>query len=109
MKRTEVVLGLGVCVLRSNPDAGPMLYRAVQGKLGGVFPGYYRVFWSPLHPSGSLVYGPEEFRGKFERLQEYRYDSPVVEDAPRGPVGPRERLVLGDEVGPGVRQVHREG
>lgn len=80
-KRTEKVMGVGVAQHRKLGDR--FMYRAVQGKLGGPFPAHYRVWWIPgrFH-DGSIVYGPEEFRGIFEKVQEYKVDPPADEEAP---------------------------
>jgi hypothetical protein len=81
-------------------------YQAIQSWCGGPFPGFYRVWWVP-GDYRNLMFGPEEFRNKYEKIQEYKHDPPVASAMPRWSLGQSDRLVLGQEVGPGVRQVHR--
>jgi hypothetical protein len=84
------------------------MYRSIQGKLGGPFPGHYRVWWVPGRDDGSVLYGPVEFANKFIKIKEYKHDAPVVAEVPGRTLGPSDRLVLGEEVGPGVSKVRRK-
>lgn len=100
----EMVMAVGVA---KNRNLGfNVYYQAIQGRCGGPFPGFYRVYWVPGRYE-NLMLGPEEFRGKYEKIQEYKHDSPVASAMPRWSLGQSDRLVLGEEVGPGVRQMHR--
>lgn len=104
MNKPEMVMAVGV----ARNLGHNVFYQAIQSRIGGPFPGFYRVWWVP-GDYRSLMLGPEEFRAKYERIQEYKHDPPVASAMPRWSLGQSDRLVLGKEVGPGVQQVHRAG
>ena len=106
MKRVVKVLAVGVAESKGIPGFA-VLYQRIMGKPGPILRGdWVRVV--PVPGSHEwLAYGPEDFRNRYRVIQEYRHDSPVDQEIPWRPVGACDGLLLGEEVGPGVRQVRR--
>ena len=69
MRTAEIVLDVGIA--KSKKAGIAVMYQAIQGKLGGIFPAQYRVWWVAGREE-SMSYGPVEFAEKFVKVRQYK-------------------------------------